>query len=66
MEEGNNSLYMIGDGGRKQLVTKQLFVHGWRWRKETIVCKWSAMEEGNTCLYMIGDGGRKQLVSFCE
>jgi hypothetical protein len=27
-------------------VTKQLFVHGRRWRKETIVCTWSAMEEG--------------------
>jgi hypothetical protein len=37
---------MVGDGGRKQLVTKHLFVHGRRWRKETIVCTWSAMEEG--------------------
>jgi hypothetical protein len=27
-------------------VTKQLFVHDRRWRKEIIVCIWSAMEEG--------------------
>jgi hypothetical protein len=39
-------------------VTKQLFVHDRRWRKEIIVCTWSAMEEGNNCLYMVGDGGR--------
>ena len=44
-------------------VTKQLFVHDRRWRKEIIVCIWSAMEEGNNCLYLIGDGGRKQLIT---
>jgi hypothetical protein len=58
MEEGNNCLYMVGDGGRKQL-----FVLDRRWRKETInnktiVCSWAAMEEGNNCLYKVGDGGR--------